>query len=177
MLKKFIAAREENDEPKLAEIGSCSLHIVYGSLNASVNASHWKVNEVMKKIWKILSDSPAQRHIYLMSSISGILSQRFCGSRWVENEDTAEKAILVWPYIVPFIKHFLALCSSKRSKNNKSFDKLAQSVNAKLMIIKLTFFKEVAHLLNEFLRPFQMDNPVVPFLCDLLRRLMKSRQS
>ena len=48
VLKKFIAAREENDEPKLAEIGSCNLHIVSGSLNAGINASDWKVNEVMK---------------------------------------------------------------------------------------------------------------------------------
>ena len=59
VLQKFIAAREENNKPKLTEIGSCSMHIVSGSLNAGVNASDWKVNEVMKAIWKILSDSPA----------------------------------------------------------------------------------------------------------------------
>ena len=46
VLEKFVAAREENDEPKLAEIGSCSLHIVSGSLNDGVNISNWKVNEV-----------------------------------------------------------------------------------------------------------------------------------
>ena len=53
MLEKFIAAREEKDEPKLPEIGSCNLHIVSGSLNAGVNASDWKVNEIMKRMWKI----------------------------------------------------------------------------------------------------------------------------
>ena len=45
--------------------------------------------------------------------------------------------------------------------------------NYGLMIIKLTFFKEVAYILDEFLRPFQTVNPMVPFLCrayeDLLR--------
>ena len=45
------------------------------------------------------------------------------------------------------------------------------------MIINLTCFKEVAHILNEFLRPFQMDNPVVSFSCeasdDLLRPILK----
>ena len=59
VLVKLIAAKEENDEPKLAEIGSCSLHIVSGSVNAGVNASDWKVNEVMKAMWKIVSDSSA----------------------------------------------------------------------------------------------------------------------
>ena len=111
----------------------------------------------MKEIRKILSDSPAWGDIYLKSSISVKLPQRFCGTRCVENEDTEEKAILVWPDIVALIKHFLALCPSKRPKNNKSFDKLAQSV------IKSIFLEEVLHILNEFSRPFLADNPMVPF--------------
>ena len=32
VLEKVIAAREENDEPKYAEIGSCSLHIIFDLL-------------------------------------------------------------------------------------------------------------------------------------------------
>ena len=102
---------------------------------------------------------------------------QFCGTRFVENEDTAEKAILVWPDIVALIKHFLAFGPSKRPKNNKSLDKLAEPVNDKLMIIKSRFFKEVVHILNEIVRSFQPGYPTVPFLCDayddLLRRLMK----
>ena len=39
------------------------------------------------------------------------------------------------------------------------------------------FFKEIAAILNGFLRPFQTDNPIVPFLSDayeeLIRKLMK----
>ena len=90
VLEKFIAAREVNDEPKLAEIGSCGLHIVSGSLNAGVNVNDWKVNEVMNAIWKILSDSPARRDLDLKCNISGKLPQRYFGTRWAENEDTAE---------------------------------------------------------------------------------------
>ena len=81
VLRKFIVAREENDEAKVAEIGSCSLHILSGSLNAAVNASDWKVNEVMKLMWKILSDSPALRDMHLKSSIPRELPQRFCVAR------------------------------------------------------------------------------------------------
>ena len=117
----------------------------------------------MKETRKILSDYPAWRDIYLKGSISVKLPQRFCGTQCVENEDTAEKAILVLPDIVALIKHFLALCPSKSPKNNKSLDKLAQSVSDKQMITKLTFLKEVLHILNEFLRPFLADNPMVPF--------------
>ena len=30
VLEKFIASRKQNDKPKLAEIDSCSLHVVFG---------------------------------------------------------------------------------------------------------------------------------------------------
>ena len=65
---------------QLTEIGSCSLHIVSASLNAGINASDWEVNEVMKAMWKILSNSPAWRDIYLKSSISEKLPLRFCST-------------------------------------------------------------------------------------------------
>ena len=136
VFEKFNALREENDEPKFAEIGSCSLHIVPEPLNAGVNASDWKVLEVMKVMWKILSDSPARIDIHAKSRVSGKLAQRFCGPRLFENEDAGEKAILVWPDIVVLIKHFLPLCLSKRPKNKKSLGKLAQSAVIELMIIK-----------------------------------------
>ena len=99
------------------------MHIVSGSLNAGVNASDGEVDEVIKAMWKILSDSPAWRDMYLKSIISGKLPQQFCGTWWVENDDTAEKAILVWRDIVGLIEH-LALSPSRRLKNSESFDKL-----------------------------------------------------
>ena len=45
------------------------------------------------------------------------------------------------------------------------------------MFAKMQFFHDIANILSEFLTKFQTDNPVMPFLSDLLesilRRLMK----
>ena len=41
------------------------------------------------------------------------------------------------------------------------------------MILKLTFLKEVARILKEFLRPFQTDNPMLPFLLDAYDDLLR----
>ena len=62
----------------------------------------------MKSVWKIIFDSPARRDIYLKCTISKKLPQGFDGTRCVENEDTAEKGILVWPDFIALIKLFLA---------------------------------------------------------------------
>ena len=176
VLDKFKESREENENPTLAEIGSCSLHIISGSLNAGVTESGWEIDKVMKSMWRLLSDSPARREIYFQQSKSGKVPLQFSATRWVENEDTAERACLVWPDIVLVINHFSTKSKSNQPKN-KSYERLTQCVNDKLIPLKLLFFKEIAGILNNFLRPFQTENPMVPFLSDayedLLRKLMK----
>ena len=174
---KFNTAREANGDPCLADIGSCSLQIVSGSLNAGVTETSWEIDKIMKSMWKLLSDSPARRDEYLKLSVSGKFPLKFCATRCVENEDTAERAMLVWPDIILLINHFLSLSKINQPKNNKSYNWLVQVFKDKLVPLKLMFFKEITAILNGFLRPFQTNNPVVPFLSDvyeeLIRKLMK----
>ena len=124
VFEKFNTAREANDDPCLADIGSCSLHIVSGSLNAGVTETSWEIDKIMKSMWKLLSDLPPRRDEYLKLGVSGKFPLKFCATRWVENEDTAERAMLVWPDIILLINHFLSLSKSKQPKNNKSYDLL-----------------------------------------------------
>ena len=177
VFEKFNTAREANDDPCLDDIGSCSLHIVSGSLNAGVTETSWEIDKIMKSMWKLLSDSPARRDEYLKFSVSGKFPLKFCATRWVENEDTAERTILIWPDTMLLINHFLTLSKSKQPKNNKFYDWLVKVLKNKLVPLKLMFFKEIAAILNGFLRPFQTDNPMVPFLSDayeeLIRKLLK----
>ena len=69
------------------------------------------------------------------------------------------------------------MSKSKQQKNNKSYDRLVKVSKDKLVPLTLMFFKEITAILNGFLRPFQTDNPIVPFLLDayeeLMRKLMK----
>ena len=180
VFEKFNTARQANYDPCLADIGSCSLHIVSGSLNVGVTETSWEIDKIMKSMWKLLSDSPVRREEYLKLSISGKFPLKFCATCWVENEDTAERAsrMLVWPDVILLINHFLSLSKSKQPKNNKSYDQLVKVFKDKLVPLKLMFFKEVAAILNGFLRTFQTNNPMVPFLSDayeeLIRKLMKS---
>ena len=71
VFEKLNTAREVNDDPCLADIGSCSLHIVSGSLNAGVTKTSWEIDKIMKSMWRLLSDSPAKRDKYLKLSVTG----------------------------------------------------------------------------------------------------------
>ena len=84
MLEKFIAAREEKDEPKLPEIGSCNLHIVSGSLNAGVNASG-KLMKLWKECGKSFRLSCLKGHAPEESISRRITTMILCymmGSKW-----------------------------------------------------------------------------------------------
>ena len=109
VFEKFNTARESNDDPCLADIWSCSLHIVSGSVNAGVTETKWEIDKIMKSMWRLLSDSPAKRDEHLKLSVSRKFPLNFCATDWVENEDTAERAMLVWPDIILLINHFLSL--------------------------------------------------------------------
>ena len=109
VFEKFNTARESNDDPCLADIWSCSLYIVSGSLNADVTETSMEIDKIMKSIWKLLSDSPAKRYEHLKLSVSRRFPLNFCATHWVENGDTAERAMLVWPDTILLINHFLSL--------------------------------------------------------------------
>ena len=124
---------------------------VSGSLNAGVTETSWEIDKIMKSMWKLLSDSPSRRDEYLKFSISGKFPLKLCATCWVENEDTAERAMLVWPDIILLINHFLTLSKSKQPKNNKSYDWLVNIFKDNLVPLKLMFLKEIAAILNGFL--------------------------
>ena len=46
----------------------------------------------MKAMWKLLNESPAQREKYVALAETNLFPLPFCGHRWYENEDCAERA-------------------------------------------------------------------------------------
>ena len=98
VFEKFNTAREANDDPCFAGIGSCSLHMVSGSLNAGVTETSWEIDKIMKSMWKLLSDSLARRDEYLKLSVSGKFPLKFCATHWMENEDTTKSYVSMARY-------------------------------------------------------------------------------
>lgn len=66
----------------------------------------------------------------------------------------AERAIQLWPVMVEYIKFVMSLAPTKRPRDNKLFEIYRSKYTELMMIYRFSFFKEVARLLNEFLREF-----------------------
>ena len=128
-------------------------------------------------MWKLFNDSPARRDLYIQLNTSDVFPLMFCQTRWVEDEPVAIRAIGVWENIVNVIKHFQTLCKSKQPANNKSYATLVTHHTDVFMKVKLQFFVDVASIMSSYLKQFQRDNPMLPFVPEILesliRRLMK----
>ena len=76
------------------------------------------------------------------------------------------KAISLWPSIVQMMKEYLLEPPSKRPKNNATHTDL-------LMLVKLHVFSDISAMLHSFLKNFQSNNLMVPFLADARERIVR----
>ena len=170
-LKLHSEKRESLELSPVLDIGTCGLHTMHGSMKAAVKKSGWAVSKTLKAMWKLLDESPARRDIYESVTESDVYPLPYCVHRWCENENCANRAEIVWPDFIKFIKYLLQLVASKRPKG-KSFTHLQEAIKDSLLQAKFKFVEFISEKLNLFIRGFQTDQPMVPFLFDTLKELL-----
>ena len=173
VLQKIDESRSEVELPPLKTIGSWGLHIVSGALQTGADKYGWHLKKVLKALFNLFHDSPARRDVYIRINCSSTFAERFCPTRWVENEPVADRAIHVWDNVVTVDDHYETLTVSKRPQNNKSYETLVCHKNDIVMKVKFCIFRDLAHRLNVYLVKFQTDAPMMPFLADTLGSMMR----
>ena len=63
-------------------------------------------------------------------------------------------------------------CMFSDSDVAKTFDKIAAALKDPLVLAKLTFYRALARTFNPYLKKYQTDKPVMPFLCQDLAELI-----
>ena len=92
--------------------------------------------------------------------------------RWVENKKTTARLIDVWENLKKLFIFWNTLTKSKRPKS-KSYDTLKLALEDNFILPKLNFFAYVASIVEPFLKKYQTDNPMVPFLFYDLKSVIK----
>ena len=78
---EFTSSLTETVLHSLINIGSCSLHIVHGSLKTGEAVTEWKLKKVLNAAHRILHDSPARREDYNSVTASSVYPLNFCSTR------------------------------------------------------------------------------------------------
>lgn len=164
---------EDPDMPSLLNIGSCSLHVVHGGFKYGATSTGWKLDSVLRSLWYVFENAPARREDYETITGSTVYPLRFCATRWLEDIPVAERAIQIWPSIIKYVKKTVAGPKSKVPAI-QSFQNLRDHVQDPLIIAKLQFFISIAKILQPFLKKFQTDAPMLPFLAQELHTILQT---
>ena len=112
-----------------------------------------------------------------LCSIFTQIPQIFFSTCWAENEEVATKALLTWDNVCKVIQHYYSLPKSSQPQTNVSYDTLVRHKDDSFMKVKFLIMKDIAAMLNTYLKLFQTDAPMVPFLSDVLEKLVRSSQN
>ena len=88
---------------------------------------------------------------------------------WVESRGVAERAKSLWEHVVKIVNFWKKLTKSKQPN---SYNIVKDAVNDPLTAVKLEFVIYVAGLLGPYLKSYQSDQPMVPFIYFDLKRLV-----
>ena len=124
VFEKMSDQRKNNEIPGLENIGSCGLHTFSNALQNGEKKTGWKIDEVLKSMWKLFHYSPAQGDIYVRENKSIVFPMKLGG---MENVAVAEQAINTWFSVLKVAKYYEALPPSKRLKN-KFYETLVKCV-------------------------------------------------
>ena len=79
--QEFCGKRKDEKYHSLIDIGSCSLHIIHGSLNTGAEKSNWGIKKLLKGAYTLLHDTPVRREDYESITASSTYPLSFCGTR------------------------------------------------------------------------------------------------
>lgn len=162
LLTQLNDLRNLENFPELINVGSCGLHIVHGAAGVGHKASGWNLHEVFSSGYYLFNYTPLRRTQFEEITASSVFPLKFCHIRWVENMKVAKRYL----DIVPNLKKY---CSEVTPKPVVvSFHRTQKALEDPLLKAKLGFFVSVCQTVEPFLRRFQTEKPMIPFLYDAL---------
>ena len=170
--KDLISEREVSDPdlPFLIDLGTCGLHVGHGAFRTGFEKTEWKIDRLLKSLWYLFNESPARREDYTRITGSSTFPLQFCGTRWVEDCNVAERAILIWENIKKHV-NTIELGPKKKIPKCSSYKTVSVAVNEPLTCARLQVFINTAQIVQPFLRLFQANKPMAPFLAEVYKMM------
>ena len=167
VIKDLRITMKENDIEKIIlDLGSCGIHTTHNAFKAAMVATGWKLAQFLRALYNLFKNVPARRALFTAYTKSKLFPMKFCNIRWLENTDVAQRAIDMLPHLRTFIK---SVNEDKLRPISNSFYTVEEHMTDPMIGPKLAFFKTIARKVEPFLREFQSDWPLAPFLHSALK--------
>ncbi|XP_063730464.1 uncharacterized protein LOC134858472 isoform X2 [Eleginops maclovinus] len=166
---QFMGHATAND--LLKEIKECAGHLDLSKL-ISISMDGPNVDKILRALHTLLHNVPARREDYEKTTRSTRFPLAWCGHQWLENLPVVIRALDIW-------SSMLVYTNAVRRKElpnpgTGSFAVIEEAQKDPLTLPKLQFFRSIAQLFDPFLRKYQTEEPVMPYLGKDLAELIKS---
>ena len=111
-------------------------------------------------------------HDYISITKSTKFPLAFCSSLWLEDKPVTDRLLEIWLNVVKTVKYWISLPNSNQPKC-QSFDTVWKAVNGVLTLLKLSFFSYMASFFCPFLKKYESELPLIPFLYDDVTKVLK----
>ncbi|KAF3854298.1 hypothetical protein F7725_022353 [Dissostichus mawsoni] len=173
---KLFSIAQQNIEgqtgKKMLNVGSCGLHILHNSFRAGCASTNWELGNALSALKWLFKDVPARREDYTEVTGTSSFPLDFCHHRWLENVEVAERALQILPSLKIYID--AAKMKTVTEPSTKSFKTAQMIVQDDLFEAKLNFFLMVAREVTPFLKLYQTDKPMLPFMSEDLSNILRS---
>ena len=163
----FTDELKKSEQRTFLNCGSCGLHTIHNAFKAGIKASGLDVQEYLTSIYWLFKDSPARRDDFTTLTSSTVFPLSYCGHRWLENVPCLERGIEILPYLKIYVEKV------KPKPSCKSFQNLKDLLGDLLMETKLKAVLSIARTMSPFLKKFQGDAPLLPFLAEEILAMVK----
>lgn len=163
---------EEQTGKKMLNVGSFGLHVLHSSFRAGCASTDWELENALTSFSWLFEDDPACVEDYIAVTGSTSFPLDFCNDRWLENVEVVERAL----QILPSLKMYISATKEKTvtEPSTQSFISTKMIVEDDLFPAKLNFFLTVAGEVIQFLKLYQTDKPMLPFLSLDLTKMLRS---
>ena len=96
----------------------------------------------------------------------------FCATRWVENKIVANRMLEVWSNMNKIVQFWEGLPKSKQP-SCKSFINVQDAVHDEFTEAKITCFNFIWSIVEPYLKKYQCEKPMVPFMYNHSKVLIK----
>ena len=101
--------REQQELPKLLNIGSCNLHVIHVAFKTGFKSTEWNIEKLMKASYSVFPDSPTRRPDYVTVTECENFSHAFSSTNSSKHQKVANILCSIWGDIKKITKYWEAL--------------------------------------------------------------------
>jgi len=164
--------KDDNDvtDPVILYLGTWCIHTMHNAFKNGIKASKWNIIEFLRSIYNFFKDVPARRADYTYYTGSSKFPKKFCAVRWLQNVEVSQRAQDILPYLETYVTN---IKNTPRKPSSYSYELVEKLLKDKFLKAKLSFFQTVASEFEPFLKAYQSDALLGPFLYTDLNNILK----